>query len=282
LLVHHQSQKEDFLEAIEKTFSLPAEILENNSKEARKICEGNFDKSVIAEGLINIIKKTEEIREKRKNRVNIAIEGRILHRNISGSERYIYELIKNIPKIDQESEYEYRLVNKTGFKVNGVSNIHYISLSDKVDLYHRTYQVSNYNELLEMLSAKGSIFTFLDLILCKNPDYFEKKHNYNNYVTLMNLALNYADRIIAISEHAKRDVAKTFNISEEKIDVVYLGIDLNKFKKVNDKKEIHDFKAEYNLPSRYLLYIGTDYPHKNLKNLYIAFSRIMHLPEMSD
>lgn len=276
------AQKKDFWEAIEKTLSLPAEILENNSKEARKICEENFDKSVISDGLKNIIKKTEEIRKKKKKKVNIAIEGRILHRNVSGSERYIYELIKNLPTMHQECDYKYCLVNKTGFKLNGISNIHYISLSDRVDLYHRTYQVSNYNELLELLSAKRSIFTFLDLILCKNPDYFEKKDNYNNYVTLMNLALNYADRIIAISEHAKGDVAKTFNISEEKIDVVYLGIDLNKFKKVNDKKEINDFKAEYNLPNRYLLYIGTDYPHKNLKNLFIAFSKIMHLPEMRD
>ncbi len=276
------AQKEDFGEAIEKTISLPAAILEFNSKEARKICEENFDKSVIAKGLINIIKNTEEIREKRKNKINIAIEGRILHRNVSGSERYIYELIKNIPGKDQANKYEYRLVNKTGFKVNGVSNIHSISLSDKIDLFHRTYQVSNYNEILEMLSAKRSIITFLDLILCKNPDYFEKKKDHSNYVALMNLALNFADRIIAISEHAKRDVITTFNIPEEKIDVVYLGIDFNKFKKVDDKKEIDDFMAEYNLPRKYLLYVGTDYPHKNLKNLFIAYSKIMHLSEMRD
>ncbi|OGP55714.1 MAG: hypothetical protein A2Y65_03110 [Deltaproteobacteria bacterium RBG_13_52_11] len=278
----YYAQKDNFLEIIERTLLLPADVLEDNARKARKICEENFDKSVITAGLINVIKETEKQREWNNDKLRIAIDGRILYRNMTGSERYIYELVKNIPNEDQENEYEYCLINNTGFKLKGVSNIQYISLKEKIDLFHRTYQVNNYNDILELLIAGKSVFSFLDLIMCKNHDYFLKKEDHDNYISLMNLAFNFSDRIIAISEHAKKDVVATFNISEEKITVVYLGIDLDKFKIVNDGKAINDFRMEYNLPKKYLLYVGTDYPHKNLKNLFIAFSKIINLPEMRD
>ena len=278
----YYAQKDNFLEIIEKTLSLPAAIVEANALEARRLCEEHFDKAVITLGLIDHIKEIEKRWENKRNKYRIAIDGRILHRNISGSERYIYHLMKNISGKKHENDYQYCLVNNSGFKIDGISNIPNISLSDKIDLFHKTYQVSHHNDLLELLNSRKSVFSFLDLILCKNPDYFEKKEDYDNFVALMGLAFKYSDRIIAISEHAKRDVVENFNIPEEKVEVVYLGLDLDKFRLVSDKKEIEDFRTAYKLPDKYLLYIGTDYPHKNLKNLYIAFSIIMNLPEMKD
>ena len=209
-----------------------------------------------------------------KKKINIAIEGRLLHRNITGSERYISELIKNIPDIENGDGYNYLLVNNSGYNSLNTPTIPYISLDQKINLYHRTYQFANYDELLEFLLAEKSVFTFLDLILCKHPDYFSNREAYEKNYTLMGLALNLSCRIIAISEHAKQDVIEMFDIPAEKVDVVYLGYDFKKFKKINDANEISKFKKKYNLPGKYILCISTDYPHKNLKNLLIAFAKI--------
>ncbi len=275
------ADKNNFIEIVEKVLSLPIDILENNSRSARNICEKYFDKSII---ILDFVKKIKIFNKKHseKKRINIAIDGRILHRNVSGSERYISELVKNISNIEKNSKYNYLLVNNTNYKTFSVANIPCISSEDRIDLFHKTYQISSYNELLELLFADKSIFTFLDLILCKYPDYFSKKESHENHVTFMKLALNFSDRVIAISEHAKKDVIKTFGIPEEKIDVVYLGLDFNKFKKINDGREISKFRKEFGLPEKYILYIGTDYPHKNMKNLFLAFSEIMHCEKMRD
>lgn len=217
-----------------------------------------------------------------EKKINIAIEGRILHRNISGSERYISELIKNIPDIERESGYNYFLVNNSRTDLLNITAIPSVSSDRKIDLYHRTYQFATHEELSELLNAGKSVFTFLDLILCKYPDYFMCRQDYENNVALMELSLNLSSRIIAISEHAKRDVVETFDIPAEKVDVVHLGFDFNKFKKISDAKKIAEFRKEYGLPEKYILYLGTDYPHKNMKNLLIAFAMVADREEMKD
>ena len=272
------ADKDEFATAVEKALATPGDVLEQNTRAARKICEEHFDKSVINEALINRIRTLEKTR---RETCRIAIDGRILHRNVTGSERYIYELVNHILTHQDEACRLY-LVNHAGLNIANVSNIPCVSVNQRIDLFHRTYQVGSYNDLLELLIARKSIFSFLDLILCKNPDYFRSKEEHRSYVELMSLALNFADRILAISEHAKKDVVENFNISSEKIDVVYLGLNFNKFHRVSDGKELDEFRAAHHLPQKFILYVGTDYPHKNLKNLYIAFSKILNLPHLSD
>jgi glycosyltransferase involved in cell wall biosynthesis len=276
------AERNNFFEVMEKVLSLSVDIIDGNTTGARNICERHFDKSVISSGLVKYINGIGQNGAQKKSGPIIAVEGRILHRNVTGSERYIYQLAASIAGKAGGKDYNCCLVNASDFRIEGLSNISYIPLNKRIDLYHRTYQLGSYNDLIEMALAGKSVFSFLDLILCKRTDYFKNEADYTKYVSLMKLALNLADRIIAISEHAKKDVIETYNIPEEKIDVVYLGLDFNKFRIVDDREAIESFRRKYLLPDKYILYVGTDYPHKNLKNLYIAFSKIMHLPEMKD
>lgn len=273
--------RDEFAAAVEKTLAMPADVLERNTLAARKICAEHFDTSVINQELIGRIRAVENSPRKKKQICNIAVDGRILHRNITGSERYIYQLVKHIRKHQNDANQLY-LVHQAVFEIDHVSNIPCVSPKEKIDLFHRTYQISSYDDLRELVVAPRSILSFLDLILCKYPDYFGSVPEHQNYVELMSLSLNLADRILAISEHAKQDVIEYFNLSGDKIDVVYLGLDGNQFYKVSDSRAVDSFRAEYHLPQKFLLYIGTDYPHKNLKNLYRAFSKIMNLPHLSD
>lgn len=280
------AEKDEFLKAIQSFFSLNKKEIENKVKSGRAACEKEFAKEVIVKNFVNCIKLIEDkIADKHLNNKLIAIEGRILHRNISGTERYIFELLQNVPK-NSDKEYSYCLVgnDKISSDILGknIDKVSRISVDKNVDLYHRTYQFGNSSELVEMFLAKRSVFTFHDLILCKYPEYFENLEKYNKYVEYMKIGLQFSDRVIAISEDAKRDIINTFGVVEDKIDVVYHGIDRNKFFQITDEKKLSNFRDKYNLPEKYILFIGTDYPHKNLKNLYIAFEKLLKEKNMKD
>jgi glycosyltransferase involved in cell wall biosynthesis len=272
----------DFLSKIEEVLALPENQQVARTRTARTMCEKHFDKTTIIADFVEKIKTSSGLTHKIIKPQRIAIEGRILHRNVSGTERYISEILKNLLLMEGRECYEIGLVNNGHYKAADLDFcVPYISSEPAIDLYHRTYQPSNHFEIMELLLAKRSVYSFLDLILCKYPDYFGTKADHEKFVQHMRLALGFSDRIIAISESAKKDVMDTFGVPENKIDVVYLGLDMNKFKKL-DSQDVESFRQEFSLPDKYLLYLGTDYPHKNLVNLLIAFAQIMNKEEMKD
>lgn len=71
-----------------------------------------------------------------------------------------------------------------------------------------------------------------------------------------------ATRIIAISECTKKDVMRFYGIPEEKIDVVYQGIDAN-FRRAVTPSEIAEVRARYSLPERYVIQVGSIEERKN-------------------
>jgi glycosyltransferase involved in cell wall biosynthesis len=87
-------------------------------------------------------------------------------------------------------------------------------------------------------------------------------------------AIRNAQKIITISEAAKKDLISQFKIKEEKIDIVHCGCDQKKFAPV-PTLEIHRVLAKYNLPNKkYFLHVGVLEKRKNLPTLIRAFGRI--------
>lgn len=87
------------------------------------------------------------------------------------------------------------------------------------------------------------------------------------------LSCKRAERVIAISESTARDVATTFGVSPEKIDVAPCGYDSARFYPI-DKHIITDFKTQKGLPDRFWLFIGTLEPRKNLTTLLDAYAML--------
>ena len=274
------AERDHFREKVNEVLAMPCEMKEKNSVFARRVCEKTFDRVAIVR---DCIEKIRELSAKNSGKIaKIAIEGRILHRNISGTERYISEIVKYVAGAGNNYGYDFLLVNDLKCSFFGVPMIPNLLDLPKIDLYHRTYQVGNPLELAEQLVANKSVITYHDLISYKHPDYFDLKEDHEKYLFLMKASLEASDRIIAISKHSRNDIMETLGITGDKIDVIYDGVNLDKFSKVEDAKEVESFREEFKLPKKYLLFIGTDYPHKNLKNLYIAFSKIFDHPVMRD
>jgi len=78
--------------------------------------------------------------------------------------------------------------------------------------------------------------------------------------------LRKAEKVICVSEATKEDVLRNFDISGDKIKVIYEGVD-EKIVKGGGENKVKKF-------GRYILYVGNAYPHKNLKRLVKVFFKV--------
>lgn len=81
-----------------------------------------------------------------------------------------------------------------------------------------------------------------------------------------------ADKVIAVSEFTKNEIIKWYQVPAEKIEVVRnaLSDDFVKTVEISDA-ERERIKKKYNLPEKYILYVGTLQPRKNIPSLIQAF-----------
>jgi glycosyltransferase involved in cell wall biosynthesis len=80
-----------------------------------------------------------------------------------------------------------------------------------------------------------------------------------------------ADRIITVSEYSRKDIADSYGIHPDKIDVVYNGV--NQAFKPLDREEISRVRREYTGGQPYYVFVGSFHPRKNLARLMQAFDR---------
>lgn len=78
-----------------------------------------------------------------------------------------------------------------------------------------------------------------------------------------------ADRIATVSEYSKKDITEKYNITPDKIDVVYNGSD--ELYQPLSEPEIKKIQNEFAFGKRYLLFVGSIHPRKNLLGLLKAF-----------
>ncbi len=82
----------------------------------------------------------------------------------------------------------------------------------------------------------------------------------------------HARRIIAISECTRRDVHRLYGVPLDRIDVAYPGVD--ETLKPPHPDRVQQFRQDKRLPDKFLLYLGTLEPRKNLMLLVQAFAQL--------
>ncbi len=133
-------------------------------------------------------------------------------------------------------------------------------LNDKIDIFHGLS-----HELpigIEKTKIK-TVVTIHDLIFLHYPKLFrtiDRKIYYSKFKS----ACERTNKIIAVSQQTKNDIINFFKIPEEKIEVVYQGCNIIFQKEIEHKKLIIN---KYNLPEKYLLYVGSIEKRKNLLTL---------------
>ncbi|MEZ0542588.1 glycosyltransferase family 4 protein [Fibrella arboris] len=89
--------------------------------------------------------------------------------------------------------------------------------------------------------------------------------------TFINLAVRKANEILTISRYSEAEILKFTNIKRTNIHVIYLGIDNGLFTRIDDLSIRKSTRDRYNVPEKYVLFVGNVKPNKNLKSLVAAF-----------
>ena len=88
---------------------------------------------------------------------------------------------------------------------------------------------------------------------------------------LMHVAIRQAAAIVTVSHSARRDLLNLHGVSPDRVSVVHEAAS-PVFRPIADRAMLDDIRAKYSLPERFILYVGTIEPRKNLMRLMTAFS----------
>lgn len=136
----------------------------------------------------------------------------------------------------------------------------------RADVYHGPVNV------LPPRLPCASLVTVHDLAFLRFPQYYRPTRRlYQRRFTAASVRL--ATLIVAVSESTRRDLIALLGAAGERIRVIYPAIDAD-FQPVDDLAVLQAFRARHDLPDRYLLFLGTIEPRKNLLALVEAYARL--------
>ncbi|HUQ85028.1 MAG TPA: glycosyltransferase family 1 protein [Candidatus Limnocylindrales bacterium] len=121
-------------------------------------------------------------------------------------------------------------------------------------------------------SPVPSIISVMDLSFLYFPELFNK-HDLIQLKNWTSYSVKKAKKIITISNSSKNDIIKEYGVAPERVSVTYPGI--RKFTSL--KPHVYgmtQLKTKYKLEGKYILFVGTIQPRKNIGKLIEAFSKL--------
>lgn len=207
----------------------------------------------------------------------------------TGTENYSYELITHILRLPRAKKQQFVLFTRPGSRVPSeimrYSNVRVRELAwpylwtqgalawethklplDLLWIPAHTLPVLRNSRVKTVVTIHGLEYRWL-------PEY----HNWLQrwYLPLSTYyAAKAADRLIAVSESTKRDLLAETQIDIEKITVIYEGVRRRARSTMAARSAIARVEQRYGIEAgRYLLFVGTVQPRKNLEALIAAFAR---------
>lgn len=222
--------------------------------------------------------------------MKVSIELQPCLKNKSGIGVYTYELTKRLQNF-RDIEFEGNIFNF--FNRNDIEkDIHRLNMRKNIcslfpyGVYRRIWRYApiKYNYLFR---RNADIYQFLNFVIPPNisgkvittihdltyilyPNTMDTS-NRKRLEKDMHSTVKRADYIITISESSRKDIIKYLHVDENKIQVIYPGVD-EVYKKVLNSDEIITVKNKYNIHGKYLLYLGTLEPRKNIETIIRAYN----------
>lgn len=203
----------------------------------------------------------------------------------AGVSRYIEALLNELPRVAEANDeivaYTSSLVDSTRTTQTGLHLKRSVlptesppvrilweqtagalaGLADRLDLFHAPVNVS------PIVSTAPAVVTVHDLAFERYPEHYPPPRR--QYLSRMTqLSVRTARRVIAVSEATRDDLVQIYGLERDRIRVVPNGVD-ERMQRAGDE-QIAEFRTTYDLPERFLLFVGTLQPRKNLEGLIRA------------
>jgi len=227
--------------------------------------------------------------------MQIGIDIRLIGKKQTGSEAVFFNLVKNLALIDSENNYQLftditdqeTLVKiKSDLGIENKTNFEIISLETKnkfswnfwtlpkylrahpIDLYLTQYITPFFvPKKIKILTIIHDVSFRVFPQLIKFSDLFFLR-------TLIPLAMKRADKIIAVSEFTQNEIIKYYKVNPNKVDYIYNAVADDFLRQTFLQNELDAIEEKYNLPKKFILYLGTLQPRKNVPVLIEAYAKI--------
>ncbi len=225
--------------------------------------------------------------------MKIGIEGQRLFRvKKHGMDMVALELINYLQEIDQENEYvvfvkpdedKGCLKETKNFKIVELEGGSYpqweqfalpkAARQEGCDILHCTSNTAPINTKIPLIITLHDIIYMESIaIFKKGGTWYQKIGNmYRRYVVPKNI--KKSKKIITVSKFERDRIKSFFGHSKEdnRLVAVYNGVSEH-FVPIDDKAELARVKAQYNLPDKFIFFLGNTDPKKNTPNVLKAYS----------
>lgn len=193
----------------------------------------------------------------------------------------VRNLVENIVQLDKQNTYyllHYMKSNNRIYEKNEILYRYYRWLpamfsdswylykhSDRFDVVHR-FSPGGF-----MVKVKSKIVIGVnDLFLCKTYP-FNRSLKIHLGRAFNKSSIMRADAIIALSQFTKEEILDTFAVDERKVHVVYCAPNSHIQPSENGKEIV---SSKYGIAGKYILFVSTIEPRKNLLNLVRAYETL--------
>lgn len=135
----------------------------------------------------------------------------------------------------------------------------------QADIVHYPY-FDLFFHTLPLRAKSTRVVTVHDVIPLVFPEHFSSGIKGKINLRLQKLALKNTSAVICDSQTSKKDIVEKLKYPQDKVNVVYLAPGKD-FRKISDPKILNNISKKYDLPQKFVLYVGDVNWNKNLPNL---------------
>jgi glycosyltransferase involved in cell wall biosynthesis len=168
--------------------------------------------------------------------------------------------LDHLPK--STSWWKYKVVKPAKLWTQIGLPIHLVTTTKKPDVF---LTLTHYGP---RFSRIPTIVSVMDLSYLHFPETFRKNDLYQ-LTKWTEYSVKKAKKVITISNSSKNDIIKYYKVKEDKVKVVYLGLKNLSMNEPSEKE-----LSEFGVNKKFILFVGTLQPRKNISRLIEAFSKL--------
>jgi glycosyltransferase involved in cell wall biosynthesis len=212
--------------------------------------------------------------------MRVGIDARLSYHQPAGISRYTKHLIEELAQLDRETSYTVFQHRKQREPLTKAPNFQRRTLFTPVHTrveqpmlaaelsFHSLDLLHSTDFIPPLHSSVPSVITVHDLAFLRWPHFLTESHA--AYYSQIDRAVRHARHIIVPSESTKSDVVGQLGASPKKISVIYEAAAPH-YAPLSQEKCLAAMQRKYGIPEKYIFFVSTIEPRKNIGGLLKAF-----------